>query len=150
MLFNSKGFTNINELSWAVEQVFKPYSIFTDKEMKALAQVQSFQKQKLLLRALLDTQHQTSERIDFPVIINVNYMLFTSAKLGLNMYTQKHLLKIQALEAFWVLPRYVRRNWFMREIDRQNHFFLLHHDKNGNKDFAGLRHLEKEQSKTKV
>lgn len=67
--------------------------------MKALAQVQSFQKQKLLLRALLDAQHQTFEGIDFTVVINVNYMLFTSAKLGPKMHTQKqqYLLKIQAL-----------------------------------------------------
>lgn len=42
--------------------------------MKALAQVQSFQKQKLLLRTLLDAQHQTSEGIDFTVVINVDYI----------------------------------------------------------------------------
>lgn len=95
--FQSKGFININEPSWAVGQVFKPYSVFTDKEIKALAQVQSFQKQKLLLRALLDTQHQTSEGIDFTIVINVDYTLFTSAKLDLNMHTQNQqdLLKIQ-------------------------------------------------------
>lgn len=99
MFLNSKGFININESSWAVGQVFKPYSIFTDKEMKALAQVQSFQKQKLLLRALLDAQHQAFEGIDFIVVINVNYILFTSAKLGLKMHTQKqqYLLEMQAL-----------------------------------------------------
>lgn len=99
MLFNSKGFININEPSWAVGEVFKPYAIFTDKEMKALAQVQSFQKQKLLLRALLDAQHQPSKGIDFTVAINVHYMLFISAKLDLNMHTQnqQYLLKIQAL-----------------------------------------------------
>lgn len=97
--FPSKGFKNINEPSWTVGQVFKPYSVFTDKEMKALAQVQNFQKQKLLLRVLLDTQHQTSEGIDFTIVINVDYTLFISAKLGWNMHTQKQqdILKIQAL-----------------------------------------------------
>lgn len=119
MLFYPKCFVSINEASWAVGEVFKLNTIFTDKEMKALAWVQSFQKQKLLLRALLNAQHQNSKGIVFTVAIIVNYILITSAKLGLNPHTQKQqqLLKIPALLACWVFSKYIRRNWFMREID---------------------------------
>jgi len=62
--------------------------------MKALAEVQSFQKQKLLLRAPLDPQHQNSKGIDFTAAVVVNYTCFvhcavTSAKISPNLRTQK-------------------------------------------------------------
>lgn len=44
VLFSSKRFININEPSRAAGEVFKPHSVFIDKEMKALAEGQSFQK----------------------------------------------------------------------------------------------------------
>lgn len=42
VLFSSKRFININEPSRAAGEVFKPHSVFIDKEMKALAEGQVF------------------------------------------------------------------------------------------------------------
>lgn len=90
VLFSSKCFININESSRAVGEVFKPHSVFTDKEMKALAEGQGFQKQKLLLRAPLAARHQNSRGTDCTFAIVVNGTPISSAKVGLNLQAESN------------------------------------------------------------